>query len=68
MLQNVLLYEPNPALFVPDDDALIFYRAITDFALKHLNKNKGKLFFEINEKLGTKFCCYLRAKDFIMYT
>jgi len=48
---NVLNNEPHLALFVEDDNALVFYRAITEFAVKHLKPN-GQLFFEINEYLG----------------
>lgn len=51
MRENVLQYEPHIALFVPDSDALLFYKTITEFGLQHLNKN-GKLFFEINETQG----------------
>jgi release factor glutamine methyltransferase len=51
MLPNVLDYEPFNALFVPDNDPLVFYRAIAGFAKKYLAEN-GKLFFEINESLG----------------
>lgn len=48
---NVLEYEPHLALFVDDNDALLFYRKIAQLALKHLNPN-GKLYFEINQYLG----------------
>jgi release factor glutamine methyltransferase len=48
---NVLEYEPHLALFVEDDDALIFYRKIAQLALKSLTPN-GKLYFEINQYLG----------------
>ena len=51
MSANVLNHEPHLALFVKDDDALLFYRTITDVANKIL-KPKGQLFFEINENLG----------------
>jgi len=51
MEENVLAYEPHTALFVDDNDALIFYRRITEFAKDHLKKG-GKLYFEINEALG----------------
>ena len=47
MAQNVLDYEPHLALFVPDDDPLLFYRAIAQYATKAL-KPQGALFFEIN--------------------
>ena len=53
MSANVLDYEPEIALFVSDEDPLIFYREIALFAIEHLNKN-GQLFFEINEFLGSQ--------------
>ena len=51
MLPNVLDYEPHLALFVPDNDPLLFYRNIAEFAQKHLTDN-GKLYFEINREAG----------------
>ena len=48
---NVLDYEPHLALFVEDDDALLFYRKIAQLAKKNLTKN-GRLYFEINQYLG----------------
>ena len=63
MKKNVLDYEPDLALFVPDDDALIFYKAICKFASQKLI-NEGFLFFEINEKLGKEVCDILRAYSF----
>ena len=51
MRQNVLAHEPASALFVPNNDALIFYKAIADFGKKHLTKN-GIIYTEINESLG----------------
>ena len=51
MNDNVLEYEPHLALFVPQNDPLIFYRAIAKFAQKSLNKN-GSIYFEINESLS----------------
>jgi len=48
---NVLYYEPQKALFVPDDNPLIFYRAIAKFGLRNL-KDKGILYLEINEALA----------------
>jgi release factor glutamine methyltransferase len=47
MERNVLDYEPELALFVPDDDPLLFYRAIARYAIRALKPN-GRLFFEIN--------------------
>lgn len=51
MRLNVLDHEPGTALFVPDNDALVFYKAIADFGKTHLNKN-GVIYAEINENLG----------------
>jgi release factor glutamine methyltransferase len=48
---NVLNHEPHNALFVPNNDPLVFYRAIAGFALQNLQPN-GLLFFEINENLA----------------
>ncbi|NMH24394.1 peptide chain release factor N(5)-glutamine methyltransferase [Flavobacterium solisilvae] len=48
---NVLEFEPHLALFVEDNDALLFYRKITELAKSHLAEN-GKLYFEINQYLG----------------
>lgn len=51
MRANVLDYEPSTALFVSDNDPLIFYRKILEFAQKALKPN-GTVWFEINEKFG----------------
>jgi release factor glutamine methyltransferase len=51
MSKNVLDFEPSIALFVPDEDALLFYRKIALFAKTHLTKD-GCIFLEINEALG----------------
>ena len=51
MQPNVLNYEPHRALFVPDNDALLFYKAIAEFGKDHLSK-KGKIYLEIHEELG----------------
>lgn len=51
MSKNVLDYEPQTALFVSNEDPLVFYRKIGVLAQKALT-NKGALFFEINEHLG----------------
>ncbi|MBO0593886.1 peptide chain release factor N(5)-glutamine methyltransferase [Cellulophaga sp. E16_2] len=51
MNANVLKYEPELALFVADNNPLLFYKKITDFAVHNLVK-KGKLYFEINQYLG----------------
>lgn len=51
MHKNVVEFEPATALFVPDQDALIFYKAIHDFSETHLTPN-GKIYLEINQQLG----------------
>ncbi|WP_425636752.1 peptide chain release factor N(5)-glutamine methyltransferase [Algoriphagus yeomjeoni] len=51
MHRNVLDFEPGLALFVSNEDPLIFYRTIAKKG-KHLLKSGGKLYFEINEKYG----------------
>ena len=50
---NVFKNEPHVALFVENDNPLIFYAKIAELAKKYLNKN-GLLFFEINQYLGTE--------------
>lgn len=51
MRRNVVDYEPHLALFVDDDDPLIFYKAIVNFAENHLNEGGG-LYLEINRRFG----------------
>ncbi|MBN4085429.1 peptide chain release factor N(5)-glutamine methyltransferase [Flavobacteriaceae bacterium AH-315-B10] len=64
MQLNVLAYEPDLALFVEDEDSLLFYRNITQFASQFLN-TKGHLFFEINEYLGKDMVKLLNDEGFI---
>lgn len=47
MAQNVLKFEPSTALFVPQSDPLLFYKAIANYAIEAL-KPSGKLYIEIN--------------------
>lgn len=63
MEKNVLEHEPHLALFVPDEDPLLFYKAIADFALIHL-KPRGKLYFEINAAYGLETRQMLEIKGF----
>ncbi len=63
MYENVLNYEPHLALFVEDEEPLLFYNAIANFALSYLNNN-GKLYFEINEKYGKEVKQLLINKNF----
>jgi release factor glutamine methyltransferase len=61
--KNVLENEPHLALFVADDDALIFYRKIAQLALKNLSQT-GQLYFEINQYLGQEMLDLLQEMDF----
>jgi len=63
MSKNVLEHEPSLALFVPDDDPLLFYRAISKYAQKAL-KPHGSLFFEINPQHADDIQQLLRAMSF----
>lgn len=60
MAVNVLDYEPQMALFVPDEDPLLFYRAIARAGLQMLRPG-GWLYFEINEAYGPATCDLLRS-------
>lgn len=61
--KNVLDYEPHLALFVDDNDALIFYRKIAALAKSGLKEN-GQLYFEINQYLGKEMTELLEKMDF----
>lgn len=61
--KNVLEFEPHLALFVEDDDALIFYKKITEYALNHLKKD-GVLYFEINQYLGKETVMLIKNLGF----
>ncbi len=61
--KNVLDYEPHLALFVEDNDALVFYRKIATLAQKNLLEN-GQLYFEINQYLGKEMNDLLEQMDF----
>lgn len=61
--RNVTGYEPPEALFVPDDEPLIFYKAITSTAHSIL-KSGGRLYYEINEKLGKEIAHLLKETGF----
>ena len=61
MRPNVIDHEPATALFVPDNDALIFYKAIADFGKKHLIKN-GIMYMEINECFWQRNFCNISIK------
>ena len=61
--KNVLGYEPHLALFVEDNDALIFYKKIASLAQKNLLE-KGQLYFEINQYLGKEMADLLENMNF----
>ncbi|SEG06269.1 peptide chain release factor N(5)-glutamine methyltransferase [Flavobacterium urumqiense] len=61
--KNVLDNEPHLALFVEDNDALIFYRKIAELAQKNLSQN-GQLFFEINQYLSKEMVELLEKMNF----
>lgn len=60
---NVLDHEPHTALFVPDEDPLLFYKAIADFAIKAL-KPGGRLYLEINPIYAVQLTAMLREVGF----
>lgn len=63
MDNNVLQHEPETALFVPDNDPLLFYRAISDLAQKML-RSGGCLYFEINREYGKETAGMMRTMGF----
>ena len=63
MAPNVLNHEPPVALFVPDDDPLIFYSAIAGFASTHLKKD-GTIYLEIHEDLGLAVTSLFKEKGY----
>ena len=63
MEANVLDHEPRLALFVPDDDPLLFYRAITRYAAFAL-KEGGRLFLEVNPTYNNEMTRMLREEGF----
>lgn len=63
MESHVLEHEPHEALFVPDNDALLFYRAIARYASRAL-KPGGRLFFEINPLYAAELSSLLKSMGF----
>ena len=63
MEEQVVSYEPRIALFVPDHDALLFYRQIGLLAKEKLSE-KGRLYFEINEAFGKEVVALLEQQGF----
>lgn len=61
---NVLEYEPKKALFIPDEDPLLFYRKIAE-KLQPCFKPGARLYFEINEAFGEDVVYLLESLDYI---
>ena len=63
MAPNVVDYEPQEALFVPDSDPLLFYRVISRYA-SHALTDGGRLYFEINSRFGNEIADLLGSMGF----
>jgi len=63
MSKNVLNYEPHQALFVENEDPLMFYKAILNFSLTNLS-NSGHIYFEINENYGEAIIELMKKYNF----
>jgi release factor glutamine methyltransferase len=63
MERNVLDFEPPGALFVEDDDPLVYYSAIARFAREHM-ADQGRVWLEINEQLGRETVHLLKNEGF----
>ncbi|MGC4038922.1 MAG: peptide chain release factor N(5)-glutamine methyltransferase [Chitinophagaceae bacterium] len=63
MNKNVLDYEPHTALFVPDNDPLLFYKKIALFGKNHLNKD-GAIFLELHEEYATDTAQYFQNDNY----
>jgi release factor glutamine methyltransferase len=64
MAKHVIEHEPDLALFVPDHDALLFYRKLAEWALVHL-KSGGSLFFELHENYARATKQLLESMGFL---
>lgn len=65
MNKNVVDYEPHRALFVADDDPLIFYQRMAERSITLLRPN-GKIFVEINEQLGNQVTQLFQQSGFVV--
>lgn len=63
MQRNVVDHEPHTALFVPDTDALIFYKAIAQFAKKRLYEG-GTIYLEIHEEFGKEVIALFKSEGY----
>lgn len=64
MRKNVLAFEPHLALFVEDQNPLVFYEAIAQFSIENLTRN-GSCFVEINEAFGKETAAVFEEKGFV---
>lgn len=62
---NVLEHEPHTALFVPEEDPLLYYRHIARYARHALKAAEGSLFFEINRRYGADVVALLEQEGFV---
>ena len=62
--KNVMLHEPHLALFVPQNDPLIFYRKIFLFAQEHLTEN-GKIFLEVHEDHAKETAAIFNEENYL---
>ncbi len=62
---NVLKHEPHTALFVPDEEPLVFYKALAWFAKNRLYEN-GSIYVEIHEDLGQEIITLFEAEDYLV--
>ncbi len=63
MPERVLEHEPHNALFVPENDPLVFYKAISEYGVGHLSGN-GKIYVEINQWLGSQTASVFKADGY----
>ena len=63
--KNVIAYEPHLALFVPDNDPLIFYKKIANFAENHLEMN-GKILLEVHEDFAAETAALFSKEKYIV--
>lgn len=64
MAANVVNFEPGVALFVPNENPLLFYERITCLATAGLLKDTGRVYFEINEAYGPQVASLMREQGF----
>jgi release factor glutamine methyltransferase len=64
MRENVLAWEPATALFVPDEDPLLFYRRLGQVG-RRLLRPGGALYFEINEAFSSETQALLRGQGYV---